>query len=124
GDWAPGVPEPQHVAFATDDIVATARALRAAGAPLLAVPANYHDDLEARLDLEPGLCADIRECGLLYDEDEHGSYLHLYTEVLGDRVFFEVVQRRDGYAGYGTANAPIRMAAHRRLRLAAEAAAG
>jgi 4-hydroxyphenylpyruvate dioxygenase len=122
GGWAPGVPEPQHVAFATNDIAATARALRAAGAPLLAVPANYHDDLEARLDLDPRLLADIRECGLLYDEDEHGSYLHLYTELLGDRVFFEVVQRRGGYDGYGTVNAPIRMAAHRRLRLAAGAA--
>ncbi|MCW2581418.1 MAG: 4-hydroxyphenylpyruvate dioxygenase, partial [Klenkia sp.] len=39
GGWAPGVPDPQHVAFGTDDVVATARALRAAGAPLLAVPA-------------------------------------------------------------------------------------
>ncbi|HEX2072143.1 MAG TPA: TIM barrel protein [Geodermatophilus sp.] len=122
GEWAPGVPAPQHVAFATDDIVATATALRAAGAPLLPVPANYVDDLEARLDLDPALLAAVREHGLMYDEDEHGSYLHLYTEVLGSRVFFEVVQRSGGYDGYGTVNAPVRMAAHRRLRLAAEAA--
>ncbi|MGZ4508847.1 MAG: hypothetical protein ACXVX0_16495, partial [Blastococcus sp.] len=74
------------------------------------------------LDLDPRLLADMRECGLLYDEDEHGSYLHLYTEVLGDRVFFEVVQRRGGYDGYGMVNAPIRMAAQRRLRLATQAA--
>ena len=53
GDWSPGVPAPQSVAFATDDVVAAARALRAAGAPLVAVPANYHDDLDARLDLDP-----------------------------------------------------------------------
>ncbi|SNR23559.1 sugar phosphate isomerase/epimerase and 4-hydroxyphenylpyruvate domain-containing protein [Blastococcus mobilis] len=116
GEWAPGVPAPQSVALATDDIVATARALRAANAPLLPVPANYHDDLDARLDLDPGLLADIRECGLFYDEDEHGRYLHLVTEVLGSRVFFEVVQRVGGYDGYGTVNAPVRMAAHRRLR--------
>ena len=122
GEWAPGVPAPQHVAFATHDIVATATVLRAAGAPLLPVPANYVDDLEARLDLDPALLAAVREHGLLYDEDEHGSYLHLYTEVLGSRVFFEVVQRSGGYDGYGTVNAPVRMAAHRRLRLAAEAA--
>ena len=123
GDWAPGVPAPQSVAFATDDAVATARALRAAGAPLVAVPANYHDDLDARLDLDPGLLADMRECGLFYDEDERGSYLHLVTEVLGSRVFFEVVQRIGGYDGYGTVNAPIRMAAHRRRRTPAEAPA-
>jgi 4-hydroxyphenylpyruvate dioxygenase len=117
GEWSPGVPAPQSIAFATDDVVATARALRSAGAPLLTVPANYHDDLEARVDVDPALLADLRECGLFYDEDAHGRYLHLATEVLGSRVFFEVVQRLDGYDGYGTANAPVRMAAHRRLRV-------
>ena len=45
-----------------------------------------------------------------------GEFLHFYTEVLGGRVFFEVVQRIGGYAGYGEVNAPIRMAAHRRQR--------
>jgi 4-hydroxyphenylpyruvate dioxygenase len=121
GEWAPGVPAPQHIAFATDDITATARAMQAAGAPLLAVPANYHDDLDARLELDPALLAAVRECGLFYDEDGTGGYLHLFTEVLGSRVFFEVVQRLDGYDGYGAANAPVRMAAHRRLRMTAAA---
>jgi 4-hydroxyphenylpyruvate dioxygenase len=121
GEWAPGVPAPQHIAFATDDIIATARAMRAAGAPLLAVPANYHDDLDARLEPDPALLAAVRECGLFYDEDGTGRYLHLFTEVLGSRVFFEVVQRLDGYDGYGAANAPVRMAAHRRLRMTAAA---
>jgi 4-hydroxyphenylpyruvate dioxygenase len=116
GDWAPGVPDPQYVAFATDDVVATARALRAAGAPLLPLPANYADDLDARYDLAPDLLAAIREHGLMYDEDADGSCLHLATEVLGDRVFFVVVQRLGGYDGYGTVDAPVRMAAHRRRR--------
>lgn len=116
GGWAPGVLDPQHVAFGTDDVVATARALRAAGAPLLPVPANYHDDLDARYALDPALLADLRAHGLLYDVDAHGAFLHLYTEVLARRVFFEVVQRLDGYDGYGAVNAPVRMAAHRRAR--------
>ncbi|WP_448624190.1 TIM barrel protein [Geodermatophilus sp. URMC 64] len=116
GGWAPGVPEPQYVAFATDDLVATATALRAAGAPLLALPANYADDLDARFDLDEALLAAIREHGLMYEEDERGGYLHLSTEVLGDRLFVEFVQRLDGYDGYGTADAPVRMAAHRRAR--------
>ncbi len=33
--------------------------------------------------------------------------------MIGGRLFFEVVQRHGGYAGYGAANAPIRMAAQR-----------
>jgi 4-hydroxyphenylpyruvate dioxygenase len=119
GGWTPGVPEPQYVAFATDDIVRTAERLRAAGAPLLALPANYADDLEARFDLPADLLAAVREHGLMYEEDATGGYLHLATEVLGGRVFFEVVQRLGGYDGYGTADSPVRMAAHRRARQAA-----
>jgi 4-hydroxyphenylpyruvate dioxygenase len=34
-------------------------------------------------------------------------------------VFFEIVQRSGGYDGFGEANAPVRMAAHRHQRLAA-----
>nr|WP_218860454.1 sugar phosphate isomerase/epimerase and 4-hydroxyphenylpyruvate domain-containing protein [Petropleomorpha daqingensis] len=116
GGWSPGVPEPQYVALATDDLVATAVALRAAGAPLLALPENYADDLDARFDLDPALLAAIREHGLMYEEDASGAYLHLATEVLGDRVFVEFVQRLRGYDGYGTLDAPVRMAAHRRAR--------
>ena len=119
GDWAPGVPDPQYVAFGTDDVVATARALRAAGAPLLPLPANYADDLDAHYDLAPDLLAAIREHGLMYEEDADGSCLHVATRVLGDRVFFVAVQRLGGYDGYGTVDAPVRMAAHRRQRAAA-----
>jgi 4-hydroxyphenylpyruvate dioxygenase len=116
GPWAPSVTDPQHVAFASDDVLATAAAARAAGAPLLAVPDNYYDDLDARLAPAPPLLAAMREHGVLLDRDAHGEFLHFYTEVLGGRVFFEVVQRIDGYAGYGEVNAAVRMAAHRRQR--------
>ncbi|SDX36718.1 4-hydroxyphenylpyruvate dioxygenase [Geodermatophilus africanus] len=119
GDWAPGVPEPQYVALTTADLVDTAARLRAAGAPLLPLPANYADDLEARFDLPADVLAAVRQHGLMYEEDGAGGYLHLATEVLGDRVFFEVVQRLGGYDGYGTADAPVRMSAHRRRRQAA-----
>ena len=117
GEWGPGVAEPQHVAFACTDALAAARAARAAGAPLLAIPDNYYDDLDARLAPPPDQLAAMRELGVLLDRDAHGDFLHFYTEVLGGRVFFEVVQRTGGYAGYGEVNAPVRMAAHRRLRL-------
>ncbi|WP_262403171.1 VOC family protein [Actinomadura sp. CNU-125] len=113
GAWAPAVPDPQHVAFATDDIFRTARALRERGAPLLAVPGNYYDDLDARLPLAPDLLRALRENDVMYDRDGDAEYFHLCTEILGSRVFFEFVQRTSGYTGYGTVNAPVRMAAHR-----------
>ncbi|MQA85198.1 MAG: TIM barrel protein [Streptosporangiales bacterium] len=95
----------QHVALASQDIVATARRLRTLGDLLLPIPANYYDDLEARYQVEPT----IRDLGLLYDRDEYGEFLHVYTVAVG-RVFFEIVQRSGGYQGYGASNAPIRLA--------------
>ncbi|MCI2421716.1 TIM barrel protein [Saccharopolyspora sp. K220] len=118
GEWAPAVRDPQHIAFATADALATARALHERGAPVLRIPDNYYDDLEARVDLDPELLAELRANSVLYDRDEHGEFLHLFTELFGSRIFFEVVQRIDGYRGCAVANAPIRMAAHRRQRLA------
>ena len=47
-----------------------------------------------------------------------GSYLQLFTPMLGSRIFFEIVQRVGDYKGYGVVNDPVRMAAHRRARLA------
>jgi sugar phosphate isomerase/epimerase/4-hydroxyphenylpyruvate dioxygenase-like putative hemolysin len=118
GSWAPGIPSPQHVAFASDDVIASARAMRELGAPVLSIPDNYYDDLDARLAPAPALLATLREHSILYDSDEYGEYLHFYTEMLGSRLFFEVVQRVGGYAGYGAAGTvPVRMAAHRHRRL-------
>ncbi|MDQ8703916.1 TIM barrel protein [Streptomyces sp. LHD-70] len=100
----------QHIALATDDVIAAARAVRARGAALLPIPANYYDDLAARHDLDPRLLDELRESGVLYDRDEHGEFLHCYTAAVG-RVFFELVQRTGGHQGYGAQNAGIRLAA-------------
>jgi 4-hydroxyphenylpyruvate dioxygenase len=117
GEWAPGIRDPQHIAFTTDDIIATAKAVHALGAPILEIPGNYYDDLDARMAAPPDLLAAMRAYWVLYDRDGSGEFLHFYTEVLGSRVFFEVVQRIGDYAGFGATNAPVRMAAHRRHRL-------
>jgi 4-hydroxyphenylpyruvate dioxygenase len=107
---ANGRAELQHVAFATGDVAEAVRRARAAGVPLLDVPDNYYDDLEARLRIDT---TELRALGLLYDRDERGGELrHAFTAARG-RVFFELVERRGGYAGYGTANTPVRMAAQR-----------
>lgn len=118
GDWAPGVASPQLVAFATDDAIASAKIMRERGAPILEIPDNYYDDLDARLALPVGFVDRLREGSILYDRDERGEFLHFFTEMLGSRVFFEVVQRIDGYDAFGDPHSvPLRMAAHRRQRL-------
>ena len=52
----------------------------------------------------------MRRLGILYDRDDAGDYLHVYSASFAERFFFEIVQRT-GYDGYGALNAPARMAA-------------
>jgi 4-hydroxyphenylpyruvate dioxygenase len=117
GDWMPGVPNPQHVAFATDDLFGALSRLRELGAPLLQIPENYYADLDARVELPPDTLNALQTANALYDHDANGAFLHAYTEIITGQVFFEIVQRVDDYAGYGEVNAPTRMAAHRAARL-------
>ncbi|MBP2368220.1 sugar phosphate isomerase/epimerase and 4-hydroxyphenylpyruvate domain-containing protein [Pseudonocardia parietis] len=117
GGWSPAVADPQYVALACDDVVATATAARDAGAPLLAVPANYHDDLAARLELPDATMAAYRELGVFHERDGGGDLIGVCTELLGGRLFLILVQRTGTHDGHGWADAPVRMAAHRRSRL-------
>jgi 4-hydroxyphenylpyruvate dioxygenase len=105
----------QHIALATDDVVAAARRFRDAGGRPLPVPANYYDDLAARFEFADGELETYRDLGILYDRDAHGVFRHCYTRTVG-RVFFELVQRDGGYRGYGAANAPVRLAAQHAVR--------
>jgi len=112
--WDSSTTFPQHVAFATDDVVAVARRAVERGLVPLAIPQNYYDDLMARFDLGDDEVETMAGLGLLHDRDGTGDFTHFYTETVGG-VFFEVIQRRGGYDGYGAPNASVRLAAqHRR----------
>ncbi|MEV5070769.1 sugar phosphate isomerase/epimerase and 4-hydroxyphenylpyruvate domain-containing protein [Microbacterium sp. LMI12-1-1.1] len=110
---------PQHVAFATADVLELARAARARGFKPLDIPSNYYDDIEARYQIDPALLDDLRELNVMYDRDEAGEFLHFYTHPIGT-VFLEVVERRGAYSGYGALNAPVRLAAQYQHRRAVE----
>ena len=104
----------QHIAFATDDIFASAAALEAKGFRALEISRNYYDDLEARFGLDPDFAERLRARNILYDRDGEGEYFQLYSPNYGEGFFFEVVERRGGYKGYGAANAQFRIAAQKR----------
>jgi 4-hydroxyphenylpyruvate dioxygenase len=104
----------QHIAFETDDIFATVAKLRENGVPLLSIPENYYDDLEARTGLDGDELDRLKSLDILYDRDGTSEYFQVYTHTFEDRFFFEVVQRRN-YTGFGAANASIRLAAQTRL---------
>lgn len=95
----------QHVALATNDIVATVRELRSRGVDFLQVPTSYYDDLLSRVgqideDLEP-----LKELGILVDRDDEGYLLQLFSKPVQDRptLFFEIIQRK-GAKSFGKGN--------------------
>jgi 4-hydroxyphenylpyruvate dioxygenase len=104
----------QHLAFATDDIFATAAALAENGMKVLDISQNYYADLEARLGLPADLLQRLRLGNILYDRDANGEFFQLYSTNVGEGFFFEIVLRSAGYAGYGATNAPFRIAAQKR----------
>ena len=105
-----------HIALRPDDIFAVAARLEANGVALLAISANYYDDLAARYQLDDDLLARLKRHNILYDRVAGGEYFQLYTDLFEERFFFEIVQRGDGYDLYGAANAPMRMAAQAQRR--------
>jgi 4-hydroxyphenylpyruvate dioxygenase len=107
----------QHIAFACDDILATSATLAGLGFKPLEISPNYYDDLEARFDLTPELVGKLRKANILYDRDEGGEFFQFYSRNFGEGFFFEIVERRENYAGYGGPNAPFRIAAQKRAML-------
>ncbi|MBU0584410.1 MAG: bifunctional sugar phosphate isomerase/epimerase/4-hydroxyphenylpyruvate dioxygenase family protein [Alphaproteobacteria bacterium] len=105
----------QHIAFRTGDIFKTARRLRDRGFKPLVISPNYFDDIAARFGLEGGFVETLRDLNILYDRDGHGEFFQFYSGNFGEAFFFEIVERRGGYRGYGAANAPFRIAAQRRM---------
>ncbi|MFV0359154.1 bifunctional sugar phosphate isomerase/epimerase/4-hydroxyphenylpyruvate dioxygenase family protein [Tropicimonas sp.] len=106
----------QHLAFATGDILETARRLDANGFDSLPIPENYYGEIESRFALGHETVEALRRANILYDEDgDGGAYFQLYSRPYGDGFFFEVTERRGGYNGYGAPNAPYRTAALKRL---------
>lgn len=105
----------QHLAFATDDIFASSARLDELGFSRLEITPNYYDDLEARFGLDPDFADRLKAANILYDRDTTGGeYFQLYSPAIGEGFFFEIVERRGGYGGYGAPNAPFRIAAQKR----------
>ena len=98
----PGV---QHIACATDDILATVSALRARGIEFLRVPSTYYEDLERRIGRIDQPIDALAELGILADSDEEGYLLQIFTEPVLDRptLFFEIIERH-GSRGFGAGN--------------------
>ncbi len=104
----------QHIAFSTNDIFATVEQLKKNGVDLLRIPENYYDDLETKTELSLEVIERLKAADILYERDGNGEYLQIYTHAFDDRFFFEIVERRQAYQGFGATNAQIRLASQTR----------
>src|SRR4051795_2557221 len=97
----------QHLALATNDILATVDALRANGVEFLDTPDSYYEDpeLRARIGEVRVPIEELQKRAILVDRDEDGYLLQIFTKPLGDRptVFFELIERH-GSLGFGKGN--------------------
>jgi 4-hydroxyphenylpyruvate dioxygenase len=95
----------QHVAIATNDIVATVTQLEARGLEFLKIPNTYYETVLDRVghideDLEP-----LQRLGILVDRDDEGYLLQIFSKPVEDRptLFFEIIQRK-GAKSFGKGN--------------------
>ncbi|WP_025273621.1 4-hydroxyphenylpyruvate dioxygenase [Haloglycomyces albus] len=102
-----GSPGVQHIALATNDIIAAVSAMRANGVEFLEAPDTYYDDPElrdrigeVRVPIET-----LKEHRILVDRDEDGYMLQIFTKPQQDRptVFYEIIERH-GSLSFGKGN--------------------
>lgn len=98
----PGV---QHMAVATDDIIATVSELRARGIEFLHVPDAYYDEVWERVGVIKEDRDKIKHLNILVDRDDEGYLLQLFSKPVQDRptFFFEIIQRA-GARSFGKGN--------------------
>ncbi len=98
-------PGAQHLALATDDIIATVTGLRDRGVEFLHVPTTYYADLQDRVGKIDEPVERLQELGILVDRDPDGYLLQIFTKPVEDRptVFYEIIQRK-GARSFGKGN--------------------
>jgi len=96
----PGV---QHLAFLTDDILASLRALENSPIKFLSIDDDYYDTV---FDRVPGVTedrAEIKKRNVLVDGDEQGYLLQIFTKNLIGPIFIELIQRKN-HLSFGEGN--------------------
>ena len=98
----PGV---QHMALATNDILATVSQMRQQGVDFLTVPHSYYTELQNRIGKIDEPIDELEKLGILVDRDNEGYMLQIFTRPVEDRptVFYEIIQRK-GSRSFGKGN--------------------
>ncbi len=113
-EWHNMTPGVQHLAFRTDDELATVAELRRRGVDFLDMPETYYEQVWDRVntmlkehghDVVKEDHTRVKDLGVLVDADDEGYLLQLFTKPLQDRptFFIEIICRR-GSQSFGKGN--------------------
>ncbi|MFG0299053.1 MAG: 4-hydroxyphenylpyruvate dioxygenase [Phycisphaerales bacterium JB047] len=113
-EWHNMTPGVQHLAFRTDDELATVAELRRRGVDFLDMPDTYYEKVWDRVntmlkenghDVVKEDHTRVKDLGVLVDADDEGYLLQLFTKPLQDRptFFIEFICRR-GSQSFGKGN--------------------
>ncbi|MCB9848984.1 MAG: 4-hydroxyphenylpyruvate dioxygenase [Phycisphaeraceae bacterium] len=113
-EWHNMTPGCQHLAFRTDDELASVAELRRRGVDFLRLPDTYYENVWERVNKmlkEHGhdpVKEDhdrIQKLGILVDADDEGYLLQLFTKPVEDRptLFYEIISRH-GSQSFGKGN--------------------
>jgi 4-hydroxyphenylpyruvate dioxygenase len=100
-----GGPGVQHLALATEDIIATVGMLRDRGVEFLKAPTTYYAELQDRVGKIDEPIEKLEELGILVDRDPDGYLLQIFSKPVQDRptLFYEIIERK-GARSFGKGN--------------------
>jgi 4-hydroxyphenylpyruvate dioxygenase len=93
----------QHIALATEDIVASVRALRGTAVETLDIDPSYYATIFQRV---PHVIEDkqaLEDLKILVDGDDKGYLLQIFTKNVVGPIFFEFIQRENN-SSFGEGN--------------------
>ncbi|HEX5448436.1 MAG TPA: 4-hydroxyphenylpyruvate dioxygenase [Gaiellaceae bacterium] len=95
----------QHIALASNDIVATVEAMKERGFPFLDTPDSYYEEAPIRVGEIAEDYEVLQQHKILVDRDDDGYLLQIFTKTAQDRptMFFEVIERH-GATTFGEGN--------------------
>lgn len=96
----PGI---QHLAFLTDDILSSLRALEGTKIDTLDIDDEYYAEIFKKFPMVTEDQRAIRDFNVLVDGDENGYLLQIFTKNLVGPIFIEIIQRKNHYS-FGEGN--------------------
>jgi 4-hydroxyphenylpyruvate dioxygenase len=96
----PGI---QHLAFLTDDILASLKALEGTPVKMLDMDDEYYRDVFQRFPQLTEDKGEVQRRNVLVDGDEHGYLLQIFTRNVVGPIFIELIQRKNHFS-FGEGN--------------------